>query len=137
MEAMKTKLVLIAISVLCLSCASGKQGNANGLETAKEGQVQKTVTSRGKDYTIILAENPTTGYLWQYACDNPSITITDSYQSDRKDPQIMGAGGKRNFNVQCPPDSSGTITFKLKRPWEAQEIDKKVYMIKNGILINP
>jgi len=70
----------------------------------------------GEDLTVVLGENPTTGYRWHADIDPAALQLTDDSYLGPTEPR--GAGGTRRlvFRVLRP----GPIHLRVvkRRPWE-------------------
>jgi predicted secreted protein len=93
-----------------------------------------TEADNGKSYTVdvgdsisvVLAGNPTTGYLWESAMAEQTAPLLSlvgneaTYTPDSTDPNVVGSGGKYTFIFSA--DGAGQVELKLKywRPFEAQ-----------------
>lgn len=77
------------------------------------------VSSQGKTATIVLDENPTTGYTWAVSIDHQEIlTLSgDQYTPKQTDARIVGAGGQHSYVFQAKGPGTATITFELGQQW--------------------
>lgn len=78
----------------------------------------------GKQFTIQLVSNPTTGYGWQLAqpLDGRIVRfVSDHYQgpSSNAVPVIVGQGGIEVWTFQALHSGNTTIALKYVRPWES------------------
>jgi predicted secreted protein len=86
----------------------------------------------GDEFTIILEENPTTGYVWTYEFDETNVEyISDEYVSESN---MMGASGHHKYTFKVLKDGVSTIEFDLNRSFEENSsIDSlSVLVYKNG-----
>jgi inhibitor of cysteine peptidase len=65
---------------------------------------------------VTLAENPTTGYMWNATVSKGLSVVSDLYIAPNS--TLIGAGGYHQWILA--PDTAGTYTFKAVyiRPWE-------------------
>ena len=80
---------------------------------------------------IILNENPSTGYLWEYEIDDENIIelVKDNSVSD--DSNLIGASGKREYTFKFLKEENVTITFGYKRSWEENSIETITISLSN------
>lgn len=71
--------------------------------------------------TLELPSNPTTGYEWQAIQDKDLFDISGEYVEDKKDKDIVGAGGKQIFTLTPKAEGVSEITFSYLQPWEGGE----------------
>jgi inhibitor of cysteine peptidase len=70
----------------------------------------------GEEITVVLGENPTTGYRWQAEVDSSRLQLTaDQYEGPD---HPMGAGGIRRLTFA--PVEPGTMRLRVvkRRSWE-------------------
>ena len=88
------------------------------------------LTQEGDIFTIILDENPTTGYTWSYVVSKEEHVkfISDEYISQSN---LHGASGKHHYTFEVLADGVSTIDFKHHRSFEENStidsIDVLVY----------
>jgi predicted secreted protein len=74
---------------------------------------------KGQEIIISLSENPTTGYLWNYANQNERVQLLNS---DYEPTSVaMGGGGKRRFHFKVTEAGEIDIVLKLRRSWEKND----------------
>ena len=70
------------------------------------------------EITIVLPENPVTGYGWAFEIDGLSIALaSDDYKPLRK----LVDGGNRTARFTAQRFGVSTICGYLRRPWETHE----------------
>ena len=102
------------------------------------------LTQEGDIFTIILDENPTTGYAWSYVASKEDHVnfISDEYISESN---LIGAAGKHHYTFEVLADGVSTIEFTHNRSFEENStidtIDvlvyksgEKVFVEENGIV---
>ena len=77
-----------------------------------------TVTT-GREFSVTLASNPTTGYKWDLAkpLDDKLIKLVTS-EYVRPDTKLIGAGGKEVWTFKGVGEGKTEIDLKYVRPWE-------------------
>jgi len=84
--------------------------------------------NNGDRYYFELEENVTTGYSWDYACDNADVEVIIDHEGPsetEKDGRMMcGAPGKASVCVRIHRgfDGPAGVRFFYKRPWEKEPI---------------
>jgi inhibitor of cysteine peptidase len=81
----------------------------------------KTVEiSLGEQITIRLDENPTTGYRWAIARNNPEILAPAGDEYNPAGSAGIGGGGQRAFTFEAKKEGIDPLEFKLWREWEGE-----------------
>lgn len=85
----------------------------------------------GQEFIIALEENPTTGYTWQEEFDDSFLELVeDKYKpSSEAEEGMVGAGGTRSFEFKGLKKGETEVTMVLKRAWEEELLEKKVFTI--------
>ena len=73
----------------------------------------------GEQLTIALAENPSTGFLWQAESVDPAILRAGESTFTPKAAKI-GSSGLRRFPFDGVAPGSATLRAKLWRSWEGE-----------------
>lgn len=70
--------------------------------------------------TIVLDENPTTGYGWSYtpSAEGMLREVSSEYAQDPDSAGLMGAGGKRTWVFEGLMPGDVTLQFQYARPFE-------------------
>ena len=90
---------------------------------AEKGDVKIEATA-GKEFTITLDSNRTTGFGWQLAkpLDETIVkSVKNDYQNAPQNPDKtprVGAPGKEVWTFKALKSGKTTIEFKYVRPWE-------------------
>lgn len=73
---------------------------------------------RDDNITVILRENPTTGYRWKTFISEPGVLelFYESYSSGEG--VMVGGGGQRKFIFNPKHDGKCILQFKKMREWE-------------------
>lgn len=121
---MQRKFIILFSILLVLSLSACSSG------TDKPG-----ISKQEKTATIVLEENPTTGYTWAVSIDDQNIVNlkSDSYtQTGNKN--IVGAGGVHKYVFEAGNPGTAVITFDLGQQWSGGEKAKQIrkFEIKVG-----
>ena len=73
-----------------------------------------------------LPSNPTTGYEWQAVQEADIFEISSEYVEEKKDSDIVGAGGRQIFTLKPKEKGTTKVTFTYSRPWEKNEDDDRL-----------
>lgn len=78
-----------------------------------------TVTvDRGTVISVILEENPTTGYTWQLVEPLPDCLVPRGDRHDRPAGAALGGNGRRILRFAAEAPGSCRIWLDLRRVWE-------------------
>jgi inhibitor of cysteine peptidase len=94
--------------------AAKEEGAANLSDPSKS-----LVVKVGREFTIVLESNRTTGYQWQ--TDEPvdeSIVKLIRAEYQAPETRLVGAGGKEIWVFRALSQGRTTIRMKYVRPWE-------------------
>ncbi|TLM80518.1 MAG: hypothetical protein FDZ70_00425 [Actinobacteria bacterium] len=110
-----TLLTVAALAASTVGCTPKRAGRT--LTGSDSGSVIEVGV--GDRFTVALAENPTTGYLWAVSGALPSIveTASDDYDSESA-PGLVGGGGTRTIVYRAVSAGSGDVGLVYVRPWE-------------------
>ncbi|MBO6281325.1 MAG: protease inhibitor I42 family protein [Alphaproteobacteria bacterium] len=92
------------------------------LDITQNDSGKQIEVTKGDIVTIKLAENPTTGYSWQFEVtpENNIEVISAKYIAPRT--TLIGAGGTKEYKFEVKNTGRTTINGYYVRPWE--ELDK-------------
>lgn len=94
---------------------------------AAEDAGKAVETSVGKEFTVELEANHTTGYAWQLQkpVDESMVkAVSNDYQATPQAPgkvPMVGGGGKEVWTFKAVKAGKTTIDFKYVRSWEADK----------------
>lgn len=76
-------------------------------------------SSQNRNTTVVLDENPTTGYTWTFTIDRQDILAlsSDKYIQNKTDPKLVGVGGQHTYVFEAKAPGTATITFELGQQW--------------------
>jgi len=77
---------------------------------------QKVTISPGEDISVILQENPTTGFHWTVESVSGGVSVLGSEFNAPSDPR-HGAGGQRTIRLRAgDDDGAGELHLRYTRP---------------------
>lgn len=80
---------------------------------------QRVIEARaGEKTTVVLEENPTTGFVWTLEPVDAAIISLESSDFIPAAGGGLGAGGQRVFTILPRQPGVVTLNFFLARPWE-------------------
>jgi inhibitor of cysteine peptidase len=83
--------------------------------------VNKEISLRvGETFQIILAENPTTGYIWVVHQADPLYLKLESekYSAPKEDSLVVGKGGEKTLTFKALKAGTVELILSLRRSWE-------------------
>lgn len=116
-----TKLLPLIAVVLLSGCAS----NLHFLDVKLSENPNQIIRVEPFDrYVFELEENVTTGYMWDYTCDDPDVEVHIEHISANSEDGMVGCPGKAKvfFLVHRGYDGPTTLEFFYKRRWEKAPI---------------
>jgi predicted secreted protein len=128
--------ILIAAVLIALSPPSG----INPALAQVPMQANQTVSlSPGTSTTIVLSENPTTGYKWRIDSGQSSnlaiVQVTDGgYQAAQTG--LMGAGGSHRWQIEARAAGTARLVFAYARSWE-HKAPAKTYVVEVDVTHGP
>ncbi len=124
---MKRIIALTAVLILIVLC--GCQGYESELVFEKTDT--NIIAQQGQTFTIILEENPTTGYRWRIDIADDIVTLeSDDYQQSKADNDMVGVGGQRILAFRSLEKGSTTIKMTYERSFEENSaIEVVVYQV--------
>jgi inhibitor of cysteine peptidase len=72
----------------------------------------------GDGVQLLLAENPTTGYRWEFVKkpEPPCVIVSDVYVADAGG--AIGSGGAHEWAFRAVSTGTGPVSLAYRRPWE-------------------
>ncbi len=89
-----------------------------------DGMMQDVQARAGDTVVLLIAENPTTGFLWRQANKLPPGVMECESEFIPGGPGI-GSGGTRRFAYFSDRPVTANLEFHLNRPWEGDRIVRK------------
>ncbi len=80
-----------------------------------------TSVTEGKEFTITLDSNPSTGYKWELQKLDETMVTLISCKYAKKDNLLPGSGGKEIWTLKGISKGKTVISFRYARPWEKDE----------------
>jgi len=89
--------------------------------------------NEGTTVTIILDENPTTGYAWNMtATDGLSVTGDKYIQGGQ--PGLVGAGGTHEWTIKATGKGQQQLAGIYRRSWEPLTGSEKTFALKINVV---
>ena len=83
---------------------------------------KKIVIKKGEVNQVQLAENQTTGYLWQInLMDDKHLKSTEN--EFEISGEAIGAGGMKTFYLEVLKEGLSELHIALAKPWENEPVD--------------
>lgn len=101
--------------------------------------------AEGSEFTITMAGNPTTGYIWVLRnpdevegflqATNLDENLSGEYEAPDPSSGLVGAGGiyKFTFNALKSDEEAKDLKFDYVRPWEPAKNDEPSLVVKVNI----
>src|SRR5580704_16539832 len=112
--------VLCLLSLILLSVCVGGCSRSAMTVSADKGYSGRTLDLRvGDGVKVTLAENPTTGYKWEFLSKPEPICVivTDAYVANTSIGTV-GSGGVHNWDFRAVDKGTTTVSLAYRRPWE-------------------
>ena len=85
--------------------------------------------NQGNTVTLMLPENPTTGFLWTLTT-TPGLNVTgDSFVPSDKTGTLVGSGGTRVWEIAVKGTGTQDILAIYKRSWEPETGNETIFGI--------
>jgi predicted secreted protein len=88
-------------------------------KVATKSGITKTVV--GDSFCVVLEENPSTGFTWEYTQSPEGVVeFIDSraFEGEDADPKMVGAPVMRAWKFEARKEGEVTLTYIYHRPWE-------------------
>ncbi|MDD1712666.1 MAG: protease inhibitor I42 family protein [Methanoregulaceae archaeon] len=117
------------IAVACTGCIGNTPGPSSPAPTGTPVQAGHLVVNEEQNnatvqvnqsnvITVELAENPTTGYLWNLTTSSGLRVMRDTYLPSDTTGKLIGSGGTRVWDISADAGGTQQIHAVYKRPWE-------------------
>ena len=132
---MKLASLIAGITVLC-SCSLFSGPSHYDLTEKDSGRTLHL--EKGDTFTVLLASNPTTGYLWKLGTPpyDEDVMIMRGDQYIQPDEQLIGAPGKRSLSFLAEGSGRTGLRLIYVRPWEKNQPPAKEFnlmvIVKDG-----
>lgn len=87
----------------------------------EDGAVDRVLRVRSGDrLAFAMEENATTGYLWQWLCDDGDVEVSVRHVAGDAAGGLVGAPGKAQVEIRVHRgfDGPATVRFRYRRSWE-------------------
>ena len=113
------RLPAVCAAVLAAALLGGCEGVGMRI-VAEPGQNQVIRVTSGDRLYFDLEENATTGYCWDYKCDDPDVEVTIDHAAPEPGDGRVGAPGLANVRIRIHRgyDGPSTVRFIYRRRWE-------------------
>ena len=110
---------LFAFVALALLLTAGCQ-MADRQILANPGENQVVQVKSGDRLDFELEENITTGFSWDYTCDDPDVEVQIEHLPAETSGNLCGAPGRARVHIHVHRgyDGPSSIRFFYRRPWE-------------------
>lgn len=104
----------VALALLLSGC---QMSDRRALANPGENQVLQVAS--GDRFYFDLKENTTTGYSWDFSCDDPDVEVTIDHQPGGSG-EVCGAPGRAVVLIRIHRgyDGPSSVRFFYRRPWE-------------------
>lgn len=120
-------IVLVAfatIFVITSCCGTKSYTDTQKINDIAPKDSVKVVVSENEKFTIILEENPTTGYSWTQPTFDQSILTLISNEYIAPDSKLTGAPGMRKLIFQGKTTGKTTVAMQYIRSWDPKDNPK-------------
>ncbi|MHC1602327.1 MAG: protease inhibitor I42 family protein [Methermicoccaceae archaeon] len=122
MKGMKLALLVVLLAAACVllsGCATTTETTPEAFTAADNGTTVSI--GLGEMFSVSLAENPTTGFLWDITTTDGIAIESDKYTPDQPpegDELMTGAGGVHEWVFKTTDSGTQKVMGIYKRPWE-------------------
>lgn len=126
---MKRIIILSLASIVLFGCvfSAGCVTDDNSQHLAEFGYTggEQSISAKVGDVITISANtNPSTGYSWTEPEVSEGLKILGIGSYAEYNPELIGAGGIRYWDVTAEEAGTYTFTAEYMRPWEGEAIGK-------------
>jgi predicted secreted protein len=94
----------------------------------KSHDVENITVNKGKEFTITLESNPTTGYQW-IPIFNASIINLISHSFQPPTTKLIGSPGTEIFNFKAINYGTESLKMVYKKSWEKEHAKERLFVI--------
>jgi inhibitor of cysteine peptidase len=125
----KLRVELIALLLLSVWCA-GCPHKAVTVTAGQEYDGRTIKLLAGDSVKLSLAENPTTGYKWEFLAkpEPECVIVSDAYVANPAMNPI-GGGGAHDWEFRAEKKGTGTVKLGYRRPWEKDAAPAKTFTL--------
>ena len=119
-------LVLILLS----ACGAGCPHKPVTVAAGEEYDARTIRVQVGDSVKLSLAENPTTGYKWEFLAkpEPECLIVSDAYVANPAMNPI-GGGGAHDWEFRAEKKGTGTVKLGYRRPWEKDAAPAKTFTL--------
>jgi len=123
---MKRVVLVLTAACVLIVLVGFTQGAAKAKVYGKDDT--HITVKNGKAFVIKLAENPTTGYGWQFAITAPDVIVlkNNEYVPDDRVGKLVGSGGTRILTFEAVGKGSAEIKFVYKPSYPSEGAAEQV-----------
>jgi inhibitor of cysteine peptidase len=134
--------VMLAAACLCSagyvpSLGAAELGSSLSGHTITVGDAEngRAITlSRGDELVVSLTSNPSTGYTWRIARDDPArLKPLGAPSYERPSESILGGAGRQVFRFRAESSGTAALTLDYSRPWEKNVQAAKTYQLRLNV----
>ena len=112
-------MITLTLAILALAGCGGESGGPANIYIAYEADSDRTITMAvGDELQVILAENPTTGYVWSVITNDEEVLSQTEEPSYVVESEAIGAGGERTFTFRDVAHGTSALQLINSRSWE-------------------
>ena len=140
---LKTVGIAVVCMMLCVSWACAADTDTSVRYPVMMGcskvavELGATKVIVGDSICVVLEENPSTGYTWEYT-EEPEgrleLTETRVFEGEESEPKMVGAPVTRVWKFTAVKEGEVTLRYIYRRPWETdvEPVDAVEYKINIG-----
>lgn len=104
-----------------------KDGQRHIVFSISNDHIKTETHSLNQDFTVELAENPSTGYRWIVKSTPGLQIVADRYVSSCP-PKSVGCGGTRVWTLRGTAVGDQYLIAEYRRPWEQSSVESKILL---------
>ncbi len=111
------RLSLLLILFITLASCGNSDGIPPTVKLTETDSGSNVTLRQGQMLEVSLAENGSTGYLWEIVPGTESILSAQGSSFVATDPGLPGGGGVRTFTFMTVASGNTVLTIILRQPW--------------------
>lgn len=119
---------LLFFSLAVLLCPGCRSPSTVRLTAADAGQ--SIELAPGREMTVTLEANPTTGYTWERAGEGAGVLRQVGEAAFEPESQALGAGGVQMLRFRAVAPGRTTLRMAYRRPWEQDVEPERSFAIE-------
>lgn len=125
-------IALLSFTVVVAGCTSGTSNNSSSTAPTQTSEIvpmtktanatnvtpgEPITVAEGRNFTITLRSNPSTGYSWEPQFNHTALSLISSvFVSDPNPHHLVGVPGSQVFTFQGLAKGTTTVTFQNVSP---------------------